>query len=598
MDWLPTTAKEIEALGWDQPDVILFTGDAYVDHPSFGAAVIGRVLEHEGLKVAIVPQPNWRDDLRDFKKLGTPKLFFGVTSGNMDSMINIYTANKRYRSEDAYTPSGTPRQRPEYAVKVYCNILKTIYPNVPIVIGGIEASLRRFSHYDYWSNSIFPSILKDSKADLLVYGMGEKTIQKVAISFKEGKTIDMIRDIPQTAYLINKNEFKSSKNDLFLHSHSDCLKDKKKYIENFTKIEGESNKYYSDRIIQHYDDAVLVVNPTEELLSELEMDAIFDLPFTRLPHPRYYKKGPIPAYEMIKFSINIHRGCFGGCSFCTISAHQGKFVASRSESSILKEIEHVSQLPDFKGYLSDLGGPTANMYKMKGIELDQCKKCNRNSCIYPSVCKNLDASHDKLIALYKKVSKLPFIKKAFIGSGVRYDIFLRTMHLKGNKEYAEELIRFHVSGRLKVAPEHTRDSVLKLMRKPSFDLYLEFHRIFNELNRKFSLNQQIVPYFISAHPGCKNADMESLSDDIRDLNLKPEQVQDFTPTPMTYSTEMYYSGINPYDQSIVYIPKGEDREKQKNYFFWYKKENKTIFTKHKTHSPIAHPKNGRSRRIK
>jgi uncharacterized radical SAM protein YgiQ len=589
-DWLPTSKKEMDALGWDQPDVILFTGDAYIDHPSFGAAVIGRVLQKEGLRVAIVPQPNWRDDLRDFKKLGPPRLFFGVTSGSMDSMVNHYTANKRLRSDDAYTPGGLAGQRPDYAVIVYSGILKKLFPEVPLVIGGIEASLRRFTHYDYWSDQLQPGILTSSGADILVYGMGEKSIVGIAKALMEENDKELLIEIPQTAHLIPKAEFQARENDLVLNSHESCLRDKSRYAENFVIIERESNRIHPERIIQLAGDHVLIVNPTTVQLSEKELDSIHDLPFTRLPHPRYQNKPAIPAYEMIKFSINIHRGCFGGCSFCTISAHQGKFVVSRSEESIIREIEKVSILPDFKGYLSDLGGPSANMYQMRGIDLRICEQCKRPSCIYPNSCKNLDTSHERLLNLYRRVRKLPFIKKAFIGSGIRYDLFLNTPALKGNREYAEEVIIHHVSGRLKVAPEHTNENVLALMRKPGFDSYRQFHALFNSINRRNQLNQQLIPYFISAHPGCLREDMEQLAGEIKELNLRVEQVQDFTPTPMTLSTVMYYTGINPYTKKPVYIPKAEERKNQKQYFFWYKPENRNIFRKNGSQAEVRRHK--------
>ncbi|MFN8207904.1 MAG: YgiQ family radical SAM protein [Bacteroidales bacterium] len=585
--FLPTSRKEMEALGWEQADIILFTGDAYVDHPSFGAAVIGRILEAEGYQVAIVPQPNWRDDLRDFKKLGPPRLFFGVTSGSMDSMVNHYTANKRLRSDDAYTPGGLAGQRPDYATRVYSNILKKIYPDIPVVLGGIEASLRRFTHYDYWSDKLHTSILISSGADVLVYGMGEKTIVKLAHAL-ENKDHEAFEHIPQIAWLADRKHFKPAAEDIVLHSHESCLREKIHYAENFVQIERESNRVHPQRLVQAVGEQVVVVNPTEELFTEEEMDRIHNLPFTRLPHPRYHNKPAIPAYEMIKFSVNIHRGCFGGCSFCTISAHQGKFVVSRSEESVLREVEKLSLLPDFKGYLSDLGGPSANMYKMKGIDLSICEGCKRPSCIFPNVCKNLDASHDNLLSLYRKVRKLPYIKKAFIGSGIRYDIFLKAQGQKGNKEYAEELIQHHVSGRLKVAPEHTNEAVLTLMRKPGFDSYRQFHALFHSLNRKHNLNQQIIPYFIAAHPGTLREDMEQLAGEIRELNLRPEQVQEFTPTPMTLSTVMYYTGINPYTKKPVYIPKGEERLRQKQYFFWYKPENREVFKQGK--SKLRSPK--------
>jgi uncharacterized radical SAM protein YgiQ len=574
-DFLPTSKKEMELRGWDEVDVVLFTGDAYIDHPAFGAAVIGRIMEAEGLKVAIVPQPNWRDDLRDFRKLGRPRLFFAVTAGNMDSMVNHYTANKRLRSDDAYTPDGKAGMRPDYATITYCNILKKLYPDVPVIIGGIEASLRRFTHYDYWSDKLMPSILIESKADLLVYGNGEKPLREILIKLKEGIQINEMQDIPQTSYLAKKVPASSWK-DITLVSHEVCLKDKKLYASNFKYIEVESNRMEADRLLQQAGDRWVVVNPPYAPLTEAELDASYDLPYTRLPHPRYKGK-TIPAYEMIKFSVNLHRGCFGGCAFCTISAHQGKFIVSRSKESILKEVKKITRMPDFKGYLSDLGGPSANMYKMKGIDLDICRACKKPSCIYPKVCFNLNTDHSPLIDIYRSVDSLPGIKKSFVGSGVRYDLMLTDVkdHAvnKSHAEYIRELITKHVSGRLKIAPEHTADDVLKIMRKPSVVFFRKFKAQFDRINRETGMNQQLIPYFISSHPGCKNEDMAELAALTREMDFRLEQVQDFTPTPMTVATEIYYSGYHPYTLEPVYTPRTKNEKlAQRKYFFWYKPE--------------------------
>ncbi len=579
-DWLPTTKKEIEQRGWDELDVILFTGDAYVDHPSFGAAVIGRILEAEGLRIAIVPQPNWQDDLRDFKKLGSPRLYFAVTSGNMDSMVNHYTANKRKRSNDAYTPGGQQSKRPDYAATVYCNILKDLYPETPIMLGGIEASLRRVTHYDYWQNELKPSILVDSKADLLFYGMGEKSIIDFTNLVKRGVDARTITNLPQTAFLVEQGEkYATNKkwNNIDLFSHDECLGDKKKFAKNFMHIEEESNKSEANKITQQIGNKQVVVNPPWPPLEEKEIDRFYDLPFTRLPHPKYKSKETIPAYDMIRHSINIHRGCFGGCTFCTISAHQGKFIASRSEKSILKELEQVTQMPDFKGYISDLGGPSANMYKMKGIHEEICRKCKRPSCIFPDVCKNLDVDHKPMLDLYRKVRQHPKIKKAFVGSGIRYDMILHETKdkqvNKNNMTYLREVVKHHVSGRLKVAPEHTSDDVLKIMRKPSFSLFYKLNKAFNEINKKEGLNQQLVPYFISSHPGCQNTDMANLAAETKQLDFKLEQVQDFTPTPMTLATVIYYTGYHPYTMEKVYTAKSKkEKLSQRKFFFWYKRE--------------------------
>ncbi len=574
-DWLPTTKKEVAKHGWDQLDVIFFTGDAYVDHPSFGAAVIARTIEKEGFKVAIVPQPNCKDDLRDFKKLGKPRLFFALTSGNMDSMVNHYTANKRLRSNDAYTPGGESGFRPDYATTVYSKILKDIYPDVPVVIGGVEASLRRFTHYDYWSDKLKPSILTESGADILVYGMGEMPMKKILHLTNNNLLKNSLNDIPQIAFLSDEiSEFPDKENikTIELVSHADCVKDKKVFAANFTVIEKESNKMTSKRLIQKQGDKYLIVNPPFPTMSEKEIDASFDLSYTRLPHPKYKKRGIIPAYEMIRHSINLHRGCFGGCSFCTISAHQGKFVASRSQKSITKEIEKVTQMPDFKGYISDLGGPSANMYKMKGKDLKICEKCVRPSCIFPEICFNLNTDHKKLTDIYKKASSHPKVKKAFVGSGIRYDMLLDGGQDK--KEYAAQLIKHHVSGRLKVAPEHTSDKVLKKMRKPSFDNFLKFKKIFDKINSDNKLKQQLIPYFISSHPSCELEDMAELAGKTKQLGFRLEQVQDFTPTPMTLATVMYYSGYDPYTLKPVFSAKSKvQRLDQNRFFFWYKKEN-------------------------
>ncbi len=572
-DWLPTTKKEVEQRGWDELDVILFSGDAYVDHPSFGTAVIGRILEAEGLRVAIIPQPNWRDDLRDFKKLGKPRLFFGVSAGCMDSMVNKYTANKRLRSEDAYTPDARNDMRPEYPTIVYSNILKELFPDVPVVIGGIEASMRRLTHYDYWQERVRPSILVDSKADILVYGMGEKPIVEIAHRMRSGEPLNGIRQTAQCVACINPEE-----GDIVLHSHEACLKDKKKQAENFRHIEEESNKYAASRILQQVDKQTIVVNPPYPPMTAEELDHSHDLPYTRLPHPKYKGKR-IPAYDMIKHSVNIHRGCFGGCAFCTISAHQGKFIASRSKESILREVKEVMQLPDFKGYLSDLGGPSANMYQMHGNNLDLCKKCKRPSCIHPQICPNLNTNHQPLLDIYHAVDALPGIKKSFIGSGVRYDLLLHKSKdaaiNKSTAQYTRELITKHVSGRLKVAPEHTSDRVLSVMRKPSFKQFEEFKRIFDRINREEGLNQQLIPYFISSHPGCKAEDMAELAVITKGLDFHLEQVQDFTPTPMTISTEAWYTGYHPYTLEPVFSAKTQ-REKlaQRMFFFWYKNEER------------------------
>jgi len=580
-DWLPTTNKEVKLRGWEELDVILFSGDAYVDHPAFGPAVIGRILESYGLRVAIVPQPSVNDNLQDFTKLGTPKLFFGVTGGCMDPMVSNYTASKRKRDKDAYTPNGDKGFRPDYATSVYSTILKDKFPDVPVLIGGIEASLRRVTHYDYWSDTLKPTILEDSKADLLVYGMGEQPLREIVSLLQKGVPFSSIKTVSQTAFLL-KNDEQLPKNrhweDVTINSHEVCLKDKKKFASNFKTIEQESNKLFANRIFQKVKTSTLVINPPYHTMTEKEIDASFDLPFTRLPHPKYNKRGPIPAFEMIKFSINIHRGCFGGCSFCTISAHQGKFIASRSQESILKEVDKVANMPDFKGYLSDIGGPSANMYKMKGKIQEICDKCVSPSCISPVICHNLDTSHKPLTDLYKAVDKHPKIKKSFIGSGIRHDMLVPEFNkLADPKEldaYTEEVMTNHVSGRLKVAPEHTSDNVLKLMRKPSFSYFHKFKERFDKINFRKKLNLQLIPYFISSHPACKLEDMANLAAETKDMGFQLEQVQGFTPTPMTVATVIYYSGYHPYTLKPMKSSKTKnERDQQHRFFFWYKREN-------------------------
>ncbi len=579
-DWLPTTKKEMMLRGWEEADVILFSGDAYVDHPSFGTAVIGRLLESEGLRVAIVPQPNWRDDLRDFTKLGRPRLFFAVTAGVMDSMINHYTANKRLRSNDAYTPDGRSDMRPDRAVTVYTRILKKLFPGVPVVLGGVEASLRRVTHYDYWDDSLHKPILAETGAEMLIYGMGEQPLRQLIAELKAGKKMEDIHNIPQTAFLspttnIPANPFGE---EVTLSSHEECQKEKIRQAGNFRIVEEQSNRLHAARILQEVEDQTLVVNPPFPPMSEEEIDASYDLPYTRLPHPKYREK-LIPAYEMIKFSVNLHRGCFGGCAFCTISAHQGKFIASRSKRSILEEVRKITQMPGFKGYISDLGGPSANMYRMQGKDLTLCEKCKRPSCIFPKVCFNLDTNHAPLLDIYRTVDALPGVKKSFIGSGIRYDLLLHKSHDEATnnsaQSYLREVITHHVSGRLKVAPEHTSDATLSLMRKPSFDLFYRFKAIFDELNRKEGLNQQLIPYFISSHPGCSEEDMAELAAITRNLHFKLEQVQDFTPSPMTLATEIYYTGYHPYTLKPVYTARTkEEKNGQRQFFFWYDPQNR------------------------
>lgn len=580
-DWLPLTMKEVQKRGWEEIDVVLISGDAYVDHPSFGTAVIGRIIEDEGFKVAIVAQPNWQDDLRDFKKFGKPKYFFGVTAGCMDSMVNHYTANKRLRSTDAYTPGGEAGFRPDYATTVYTKILKELYPDVPVLIGGIEASLRRVTHYDYWSDKLMPSILESSGADMLVYGMGDQPLREMLQLLKRGVPFESLKTLKQTAFIIDGNEdLPKNKNweTVELASHESCLEDKMKYASNFKVVEVESNKWQANRIIQRIGNRTLVINPPYKTMEEKEIDQSFDLPYTRAPHPKYKKRGAIPAFDMIKFSVNTHRGCFGGCSFCTISAHQGKFIASRSEESIMKEVEQVTNDPNFKGYISDIGGPSANMYRMKGKDEEICAKCSSPSCIHPVICSNLDTNHTDMTKLYQKIDAHPKVKKAFVGSGIRYDLLVDDLNKNNEDEnhdkYIEQVVTRHVSGRLKVAPEHTSDATLRIMRKPSFKHFHTFKEKYDRIQAKHGLKQQLIPYFISSHPGCEEQDMANLAAETKDMGFQLEQVQDFTPTPMTVATVIYYAGVHPYTLKPVFTAKTRDeKQRQNKFFFWYKREN-------------------------
>ncbi|WP_302567539.1 YgiQ family radical SAM protein [Culturomica massiliensis] len=579
LQWLPTSAKEVQERGWDTLDVILFSGDAYVDHPSFGIAVIGRLLESLGLKVAIVPQPNWRDDLRDFKKLGRPNLFFGISAGSMDSMVNHYTAAKRLRSDDAYTPGGKSGFRPDMPTIVYTRILKQLYPDIPVIIGGIEASLRRLTHYDYWQDRLRPSILTESGADMLIYGMGEKPLTELCRLLKKGVPFAGLTNIPQTCIQRPQHEPCAGNKKwqtIRLFSHEECLKDPINHARNFRHIEEESNSLEAARLIQAYEDVQIIVNPPYPPMSTSEIDAIYALPFTRLPHPRYKGK-EIPAYNMIRHSVTLHRGCFGGCAFCTISAHQGKFISSRSEESIRQELEEITRMPDFRGTVTDLGGPSANMYGMQGKNKTLCAACKRASCAFPTVCKNLNTDHGPLLKIYTIARQQPKIKHAFVGSGIRYDLCLHDSGNKNinrtNEEYLQTVIRHHVSGHFKVAPEHATDNVLKIMRKPSFKLFYELKEKFDAINSRNGQKQQIIPYFISSHPGCHLEDMAELAILTRELNFRLEQVQDFTPTPMTLATTIFYTGYHPYSLQKIASPKSESEKKQQNmFFFWYKRE--------------------------
>lgn len=564
---IPTSIKEVKALGWDYIDVILFTGDAFIDHPSFGTAVIARWLQKHGYRVAVVPQPNWRDDLRDFRKLGTPRLYFGVNAGAMDSMVNHYTAAKRLRSDDAYTPEGRAGQRPDYAVTVYTQILKKIYPDIPVIIGGIEASLRRVTHYDYWQDCLKPSVLVDSGADWLCYGMGERTILEFTRAIEAGRNLNDIRKIPQLAFRMDgKSKLKDA---VILNSYERCCKDKVAFAENFHVIETYANMLQPPVLIEPVGNGYVQINPTWPPATQEEMDSFWDLPFTKLPHPRYKGKH-IPAYEMIKFSVNTHRGCFGGCNFCTIAAHQGKFIQSRSEDSILKEIAALNNLPGFAGNISDVGAPTANMYGMKGKNPELCAVCRRKSCLFPGPCKNMDRSHERLLKLYERIAKLKGIRHAYIGSGIRYDLFLDEKGFVDDTSYPylKELILEHTSGRLKVAPEHTEDDVLKLMAKPSFRLFERLRDEFDRIVASSGRKCELVPYFISGHPGCGMREMKRLASSPALRGLYMDQVQDFTPTPMTTSSVMFYTGMDPKNLQKVFVERDIERKREQKSFFF------------------------------
>ncbi len=579
--FLPVTREEIDKLGWDQPDIILVTGDAYVDHPSFGAAVMGRVAEHLGMRVAILPQPNWRDDLRDFKKLGTPKYFFGVTAGAMDSMVNHYTARRRQRSDDAYTPGGRSGYRPDMPSIVYTQILKKLYPEVPVILGGVEASMRRLTHYDYWQDKVRPSILIESGADMLIFGMGERPYVRIIELMQKGVPLQSLHNVLQTAIVTDANENLpplKGVEDIELPSHEASLADKKVFADAFRLFEEDSNRWSGRRLIQRHSSKMVVVNPPYPPADQKAADMPYDLPYTRLPHPRYAKKPPIPAYEMIRFSVNVHRGCFGGCSFCAIAAHQGKFVVSRSEQSVMRELEEVVKMPGFKGHISDLGGPSANMYKMEGIDKAVCRRCKRPSCIFPEICKNLNYDHHPLLQLYDRAMQTPGVKKLTIGSGVRVDMLVGQKpdisQKYGLNAYSKRLIRNHVSGRLKVAPEHTEQTVLKKMRKPSFKSFELFYSKFKEVCKQENLPWQLIPYFISGHPGSSNQDMIRLAQITARMGLHVEQVQEFTPTPMTLATTMYYSGLDPYTGEKVYVARSDaNKKQQKAHFFKPKQQN-------------------------
>ena len=597
----PTSVKEVQALGWDYIDVIFFTGDAFVDHPSFGTACISRWLQKAGYRVAVVPQPNWRDDLRDFRKLGRPRLYFAVNAGAMDSMVNHYTAAKRLRHDDAYTPEGRAGARPDRAVTVYSKILKDLWPDVPVVIGGVEASLRRLTHYDYWDDRLMPSILVSSGADWLCYGMGEKPMLQLTRAIERGWSRRQIEQFPQIAFFrtgkaaaVRDGEMpsgvaqpqrsedwtqpdgapreQSAAAPFVLHSYEECCKDKRAFAENFHNIEIYANMLHPPVLIEPVGNGYVQVNPTCEPSTTEEMDSFWDLPFTKLPHPRYKGKR-IPAYDMIKDSIITHRGCFGGCNFCTIAAHQGKFIQSRSEESILKEVRKLAAMPEFHGNISDVGAPTANMYGMTGMDPKRCEVCRRKSCLYPAPCVNLDRSHERLLRLYEQIDQVKGVRHSYIGSGIRFDLFLDKKGFidKTSCPYLETVMLKHTSGRMKVAPEHTSDKVLSYMAKPSFRLFERLRKEFDGINRRHGTHVELVPYFISSHPGCTLKDMQDLAHHPALKGIWMDQVQDFMPTPMTTSSVMFYSGLDPRTMKPVFVERDPERKRQQKSQFFKKR---------------------------
>ena len=567
-EMFPTSAKEVERLGWDYIDVILFTGDAFVDHPSFGTACIARWLQKHGYRVAVVPQPNWRDDLRDFRKLGAPRLYFGVSAGAMDSMVNHYTAARRLRHDDAYTPEGKAGQRPDRTVITYTKILKQLWPDVPVVIGGVEASLRRLTHYDYWDDRLMPSILVDSGADWLCYGMGEKPMLALTRAFEKGWSRHQMESLPQIAFY-RKGVPRPAEHRLILHGYEACLAERKALAENFHQIETHANLLHPDTIFEPVGEGYVQVNPPCDPATTEEMDSYWDLPFTKLPHPRYRGKR-IPAWDMIKDSIITHRGCFGGCNFCTIAAHQGKFIQSRSAESIVQEVRKLVAMPEFRGNISDLGAPTANMYRLGGRDHEKCAVCRRKSCLFPERCPNLDTSHAALLELYRRVCAVKGVRHAYIGSGIRYDLFLDANGFLDDtgRQYLREVMLHHTSGRLKVAPEHTEPRVLEMMAKPPFALFERLRSEFDAINAEEGTHLELVPYFISSHPGCTLEDMQKLRRHPALKGIWMEQVQDFMPTPMTTSSVMFYTGLDPRTMQPVAVERDPERKKaQKELFF-------------------------------
>lgn len=550
---LPMSLQEANTLGIEQFDVILISGDAYVDHPSFGTALIGRVLWDAGYSVGIIAQPDWKKD-DDFLKLGRPRLFFGISSGNVDSLVNNFTPNLRRRHSDVYSPGGVCR-RPDRALIVYTNKVHALFPGVPIIVGGIEASLRRFAHYDYWSDSVRQSILADAPASILVYGMGESPIREVAMRLEKGEHIEEIRDVAGTTVLeeIGKWRREPLKGSLVIPSYSEVSKDKRKYAEAFALHYGEQDPFCGRTVVQPHPKTVIIQNCPARPLTAEELDDIYELPFTRVAHPSYQE--PIPALEPVKFSITSHRGCFGSCSFCALTHHQGRIVQSRSADSIVREAVLLTRMPGFKGIIQDIGGPTANMY---GLICPRWKQgaCREKLC--SAECPTLDKDHSRQVELLRRLRKIPGVKRVFIGSGIRHDLVMAD-----SSPYLEDLCRYHVSGHLKIAPEHVSRSVTKCMHKPPKEVLQAFRARFDAVSRAVGKEQYLLPYLMSGHPGCTVGDMVELAEFLRDNHMYTEQVQDFTPTPMTVSTAMYYTGLDPFTLAPVHVPKGREKRIQR-----------------------------------
>ncbi|MHB9942449.1 YgiQ family radical SAM protein [Clostridium sporogenes] len=550
MDFLPISKEDLKKRNIDVLDFIIVTGDAYVDHPSFGTAIIGRVLEREGFTVGIIAQPNWKN-IEDFKKLGKPKYGFLVNSGNIDSMVNHYTASKKRRHDDFYSPGGKSGYRPDRAVIVYCNKIKEAFKDSPIIVGGIEASLRRFAHYDYWDNSVRRSILEDSSADLLIYGMGEKPIVQVSNLLRYGMKIDSIKNVKGTAYI--EKDISSLKDYIEIPSFEEVSTNKKSYAEAYKIQYYEQDSIRGETLVQKHKERYVVQNPPQPPLSQEEMDEVYALPYARTYHPMYEAEGGIPAIKEVKFSITSHRGCYGSCSFCALTFHQGRVIQNRSQDSILKEANMMTNMKDFKGYIHDVGGPTANFRHRACKVQEKHGTCKNKQCVFPKACKNLIVDHKEYLSLLRKIRKMPNVKKVFIRSGIRFDYLIYDK----NDEFFKELCEHHISGQLKVAPEHISDKVLNLMGKPTRNVYDSFVKKYYDINKKIHKNQFLVPYLMSSHPGSDLKAAIELAQYIKKMGYTPEQVQDFYPTPGSLSTTMYYTGVNPLTEEKVYVPKDQ-----------------------------------------